>query len=361
MFVSCEDSDDPFVGEARSIPDVLVMDTLQGLKSLHGSFSMASLSTLIDRMHSLSAPTRRSHVQSDSSDNPSLAPSYISTRSSLSSYTRSSVWSSHSSVFTSTSRASSGLSNPMTGRLSEGERLSGFASELPDRDSLTSNSGENVPHETLRIGPLLERADEVRLRQTRQPEGRAISEEFARPRSQQDDPTVSQVSQDRWSVFDTWIAEHSDQCSDGADQQLVGELCDVIFNRLSIHDETAAPPVEQEVSVCLQKILNHLASDAGEDRGNSGYISHQYSSSSSSDGTLRRGNGGYPYGGPRRGNGSFDDTPTSSRTPTTDPGSTVPRRSVFACPFRKRNPKRFNIRSHTTCATLPFQTFWLLK
>jgi len=355
--MSVEDSEDPFFANTRSIPDALVMNTLQSLKSLHGSFSMASLSTLIDRMHSLSAPTRRSHVQSDSSENPSLAPSYISTRSSLSNYTRSSVWSSHSSVFTSTSRVSSALSNPTTGRLSAGERLSGLTSELPDRSSLTSNPGENATYETVAICPPLEFADS-NAPQTHQPEGGATCEDFTNAQPRPDDLIAPQNHR---PVSDAWITEHSNQCSEGADQRLLGELCDVIFNRLSIHDETTTPPVEKEVSVCLQKILNHLASDAGEDRGNSGYISHQYSSSTSSNGTLRRGNGGFPYGGLRKGNGSSGDTPTGSGTPTTDPGSTAPRRSVFACPFRKRNPKRFNIRSHTTCATLPFQTFWLLK
>lgn len=33
----------------------------------------------------------------------------------------------------------------------------------------------------------------------------------------------------------------------------------------------------------------------------------------------------------------------------------------FACPFRKRNPQRFNVMHHTSCALYPFTDFALLK
>jgi hypothetical protein len=38
-----------------------------------------------------------------------------------------------------------------------------------------------------------------------------------------------------------------------------------------------------------------------------------------------------------------------------------PRHEGFGCPYRKRNPKRFNVRDHGNCARVPFQNLSNLK
>lgn len=70
--------------------------------------------------------------------------------------------------------------------------------------------------------------------------------------------------------------------------------------------------------------------------------------------------------GPPGGTGGRDDEDDAEgngqRTPNIAPSNKQPKTcGVFTCPFRKRNPLRFNVRSHLSCATRTFPDFTQLK
>jgi len=64
------------------------------------------------------------------------------------------------------------------------------------------------------------------------------------------------------------------------------------------------------------------------------------------------------YDGPDDGGG--DENRRRPRGPTKK-AKTAERGTRFSCPFRKRNPLRFNVRAHPTCATQYFVDMYGLK
>jgi hypothetical protein len=94
------------------------------------------------------------------------------------------------------------------------------------------------------------------------------------------------------------------------------------------------------------------SSDSGARGGESGRAS------GNDGGAQKRPNGGHGNeGGGGQGTGDGKRRKVSG---VVQP-SLQPLESQFSCPFRKRNPVKFNIRDHQSCALQPFPTLSLLK
>jgi hypothetical protein len=173
-----------------------------------------------------------------------------------------------------------------------------------------------------------------------------------------------------------------------AHERLVGEICGLILKSESIIvPDDLDIDLEFHVNVCLERINNIVVEEerrsgcqqqvvtasiyppttcAGPPkRGHEDFIP-----SGSTNGKGKRkcsGNGDDAQGherndGPDDGsNGDADDgynTGDGGRNKKTKTGDTA---HNFACPFRKRNRIRFNVRTHTSCATISFASITLLK
>jgi len=133
---------------------------------------------------------------------------------------------------------------------------------------------------------------------------------------------------------------------DSVSQAVRSAMADLV---LELFDQLAGPPQ-----------MRQCASDGALGSACNPGFSGGTSSGGSAGGAGRSGAGGYGPGpgSSAQGEGPGDDDPAGPTKGLAIDGdqSGCPGKK-FGCPFRKRNPRRFNIRDHKSCATTGFSTF----
>lgn len=167
---------------------------------------------------------------------------------------------------------------------------------------------------------------------------------------------------------------------------LVESITNLVVESSCIRNvEERAVPVELYVHNLLEQIMNHTKaadksqafclpirnlpmrnSEAPGDAGDADVRARgQARNAGSSSGNKRKNKAA---SGPGRNHGydeeSLDDSSEEDEGNNTQKPKklkTGKKSHNFSCPFRKRNPIRFNVRDHTSCALNPFADFALLK
>lgn len=129
---------------------------------------------------------------------------------------------------------------------------------------------------------------------------------------------------------------------DSVSQAVRSAITDLV---LELFDQLSGPP---QINQSVYDGASGSACNAGFSRGTSG---------ASAGGAGRTGVGGYGLspGSSAQEEGPGDDDPAEPRKGPVINGDQRGYRGLkFSCPYRKRNPQRFNIRDHRTCATTGF-------
>lgn len=186
----------------------------------------------------------------------------------------------------------------------------------------------------------------------------------------------------------------SDVCGQGdgqwtsqPDDSIILEICDQVLQQafgVQLRDVALAGAVSaayESVSYCLDE-LSHVVlnsglsstgiviSESARDRTGSGAVpiwpagdAADSAGASGWDGagggSRKRSNGGYD--GADSGDGAGDGSPGSGKRQKVSPTQQLPGDMHFSCPFRKRNPLRFNVRDFQACAVQSFPDIPQLK
>lgn len=174
---------------------------------------------------------------------------------------------------------------------------------------------------------------------------------------------------------------------DSAYDELVEGITNLILESSCVGNvEDRGVPVKLYVHNLLERILNHPRSPSESqvlcfpirslptqnnkgpvDAGEPGMHAHGQFGNGGSSGTNKRKSDGAPGHSRNSSYGDQDDfgddleelqNHSSQKAKKQKTGK---RGSNFSCPFRKRNPLRFNVRDHGSCALNPFADFALLK
>lgn len=150
--------------------------------------------------------------------------------------------------------------------------------------------------------------------------------------------------------------------------------------------EERGVPIKLYVHNLLEQILNHPKSpserqtlclpirnphtpetEVPDDAGEPGMRARGQAGNGGNGGTNKRKNSGEPdhtrnrsYGDPDDSGDDLED-PQGHNPQKVKKLKTARKGGNFSCPFRKRNPIRFNVRDHGNCALNPFADFALLK
>lgn len=174
---------------------------------------------------------------------------------------------------------------------------------------------------------------------------------------------------------------------DSTYDELVEGIANLVLESSCVGNiEDRGVPVKLYVHSLLEKILNHPKSphqtqppclpirdlptpsnEALNDAGESGIRAGGRSGNGSGSGTNKRKNdeaSGHSRNGSYGGQDNFDEDfgeLHSHNAQKVKKPRTGKQAGNFSCPFRKRNPLRFNVRDHGSCALNPFTDFALLK
>ncbi|KAK4152298.1 hypothetical protein C8A00DRAFT_16381 [Chaetomidium leptoderma] len=193
-------------------------------------------------------------------------------------------------------------------------------------------------------------------------------------------------------------SDASDSCDEGggrptpkADDNIIHEVCDQVLPQafgVQLEDLALAGAVSavyKSVSYCLDE-LSHIVLNSG--LGNTGILISESTrgrtgsstvpiwpagatadsvgagggdggSQGNGGGNRKRANGGHDGADP--GDGAGDGSPAGGKRQKVSPTHYQAAGMHFSCPFRKRNPVRFNVRDFQSCAVQPFSDMTLLK
>lgn len=197
----------------------------------------------------------------------------------------------------------------------------------------------------------------------------------------------SQDSDDDSSFRHEDCSPSNEEEDDLAYDQLVESITNLVLESSCVGNvEERAVPVKHYVHNFLEQILNHPKpaakpqilslpiqehpmgeNDAPCDAGEPGHRGRGQSGNGGSSSANKRKNKEAPGSGRYRGNGDEDDLGDSSGEGCSNNSQEDKKQKTgrdggkLSCPFRKRNPIRFNVRSHQSCALNGFADLALLK
>lgn len=198
----------------------------------------------------------------------------------------------------------------------------------------------------------------------------------------------SQDSDDDTSFLHEDCSPSNEEDEDFAYDQLVESITNLVLESSCVGNvEERAVPVKLYVHNLLEQIVNHPKpatksrglclpirnlpmqnSEAPGDAGEADLRGRSQSGNGSSSSGSKRKNKETPSRGRRSlGDGDEDDPDDSSEEVQSNSPQEAKKRKTgrnggkLSCPFRKRNPLRFNVRSHGSCALNGFADFALLK
>lgn len=196
----------------------------------------------------------------------------------------------------------------------------------------------------------------------------------------------SQDSDDEATFLHEGCIPVNENDEDTAYDHLVESITNLVVESSCIRNvEERAVPVELYVHNLLEQIMNHTKaadksqpfclpirnlpmrnSEAPGDAGDTGVrIRGQGGNAGGSSGNKRKNKAASGPGHIQDYDGdSLDDSSEEDQGNNAQKAKklkTGKKSHNFSCPFRKRNPIRFNVRDHTSCALNPFADFALLK
>lgn len=195
----------------------------------------------------------------------------------------------------------------------------------------------------------------------------------------------SQDSDDDASSPPEGISRENEEDEDVAYDQLVESITNLVLESSCLGNiEERAVPVEYYVHSFLEQVASHQKPATADQtpcfpmRAHPMQINEAAGGAGEVDRCGRRGQGGSRRGNKRKsndGSGHGDNDDYDNENNLGDSGeeeqNDSPQQSKklktgrggrsFGCPFRKRNPTRFNIREHNSCAMGSFSNFALAK
>jgi hypothetical protein len=280
----------------------------------------------------------------------------------------------HLTSFPSTATSTIVCSNLAWSDENSAEKTTQGASLLKGPDDTTSVLPDSKHHEDVHehIGfnrcAEIEPLDDISPLEEGNPRNETSGDETSSDKASANEGYASQMPPSTSTTSDVATAQGEDdllhQLMDYTTRQFNGSFAEIQL--LEAFAKTS-------VAICLEAILNKAAAirqAAGQDdrgssqdgRGDLGYGSKPGSESSGRSCGSNNGGGQSPTDPGENGSGSGGNDLPPPRVryelPQTQTNNSP---LLFSCPFRKRNPKRFNVRDYESCALREFTTFTLVK